>query len=303
MLEHLTILIPAYNESSNILNVLEELAPFVRSSGCKVIVINDGSTDDTASVVANFCGRNTGLPVKLIAHSRNRGYGAAIKSGVRATDTQYLVTIDADGQHALEDIDGLYSQFIFQEADLCIGNRQGKGSTPLRNSLKRVLLWVVNFFLKTNFSDLNSGMKLYRTEIVKRLIPFTPNGMPFSDAIVLLHQRFRFKIIEHPIRVRDRAGGKSTINYKTGIYTIAEVMNLVINFFPFKFFLYVSVFLFVLGAIWGIPYILLGKGLTTGASFIWLTSLNLLFFGIILENTVRLRYDRFEYPESKAIVP
>lgn len=203
--------------------------------------------------------------------------------------------MDADGQHNLNDLPKLYDELIREKADMCIGNRNFKGSTFSRNLIKKSVLYFVRRSTGITINDLNSGMKMYKTPIVQSLLKYTPNGMPFSDTIVLLHHQFRFKIAEQEIEINERASGESTINYKTAIYTIVEVASIIINFFPFKFFFYIAILLFAGGLIWGIPFIVTGHGLTTGTSFLMLASLNLFFFGIILENVVRARFENYRY--------
>jgi glycosyltransferase involved in cell wall biosynthesis len=299
MKENLSIVIPAYNESGSIAGVLENISRFVKENKLNVIVVNDGSTDATLDALTSFILSNPDYPLQVINHSVNRGYGGALKSGMRHVITRYLVTIDADGQHHVEDIATLYHQLCDEKADMCIGNRNFQGSSLSRNLIKRLVLYFVKKSTGIKVNDLNSGMKLYKTDIVQSLLKYAPNGMPFSDAIVLLHHQFRYKITESPIQISERRNGESTINYKTAVYTIAEVANMIINFFPFKFFFYIAVILFSFAVVWGTPLILSGNGLSTGTSFLLLASLNFSFFGIILENIVRSRFEDYTYKKSQ----
>lgn len=298
MTSDLSIVIPAYNEGKNIGKVLESLIAFAVPYRLCVIVVNDGSKDNTLEVLKAFQHQHPEMHLKVVSHSLNRGYGAAIKTGIQHTDTTYIVTIDADGQHDLNDIPVLYRKLVDEQADLCIGDRKFQGSSISRNLIKRLVLFFVRKATGIAINDLNSGMKMYKTSIAKKLIRYAPNGMPFSDVIVLLHHQFRYKIVEEEIHIRKRINGKSTINYKTAIQTIAEVAQIIINFFPFKFFCYIAVLLFLAGSVWGAPLILAGKGLSTGTSFLLLTSINFLFFGIVLESVVRSRFESFHYEET-----
>lgn len=295
MQANLSIVIPAYNESASILSVLESMISFVEEFKIHVIVVNDGSKDHTLQILQQFKSEHPNFRLQIISHSRNRGYGAALKSGILHSYTPYVVTMDADGQHRMEDLPKLFQKMKQEGADLCIGNRNFQGSSFSRNIIKKMVLYFVRKATGITISDLNSGMKMYKTPIVQSLLKYTPNGMPFSDTIVLLHHQFRYKIVEEDIEIRNRETGESTINYKTAIYTIVEVANIIINFFPFKFFLYIALLLFVLAIIWGLPLILIGHGLSTGTSFLLLASLNFFFFGIILENVVRSRFENYNY--------
>jgi glycosyltransferase involved in cell wall biosynthesis len=295
MKDSLTIVIPAYNEAGSIQSVLENMLDAVVRERLQVIVVNDGSKDETLQLLQAFQKCNPSFPLRIISHRLNRGYGGALKSGIYHANTPFVVTMDADGQHRLEDLPNLYETLINENADMCIGNRNFKGSTFSRNLIKKLVLYFVKQSTGIQVNDLNSGMKMYRTPIVQSLLRYTPNGMPFSDSIVLLHHQFRYKIVEREIEIKDRETGTSTINYKTAIHTIVEVANIIINFFPFKFFLYVSMLLFIAGAFWGIPLVIAGQGLSTGTSFLLLAGLILFFFGILLENVVRSRFENYTY--------
>ena len=291
---NLSIVIPAYNEGKSIGHVLENLLPFCMQTDTRVVVVDDGSRDDTYNQLQIFKAKYPEFQLRILRHSLNKGYGGALKTGIRAVETQYVITLDADGQHRPEDIPVLYQKLKQERAALCIGNRQGKGSSFSRNLVKAMILSVVKKSTGIQINDLNSGMKLYKTAIVQSLLKYTSNGMPFSDSIVLLHHQFRYRIIEEQITVLDRTEGESTINYKTAIYTLVEIANIIINFFPFRFFCSLAILFFSIGLLWGVPLILDGHGMSTGMSFLMLASMNFVFFGIILENVVRSRFENYQ---------
>ena len=296
MNSNLTIVIPAYNESQSIQSVLEEMQLFAWETNASVIIVNDGSKDNTKDILTQFKNQYPDFPLQVITHSLNRGYGGALKSGINHVQTKFVVTMDADGQHRLEDISEMFDKLIRENADMCIGNRNFMGSNFSRNLVKKIVLFFVKKSTGIEISDLNSGMKMYKTNIVQSLLKYTPNGMPFSDTIVLLHHQFRYKITEQVITINERTVGESTINYRTAINTIIEVANIIINFFPFKFFAYIALALLLFSMAWGIPLILAGHGLSVGTSFLLLASMNLIFFGLILENIVRSRFEHYSYP-------
>ena len=98
MKDSLTLVVPAYNEAENLPTVLPEMLEFCRQRQWQLILVDDGSTDDTSPVLCNF----EGLPDLLILrHKVNQGYGAALKTGIRKVKSSYVVTLDADGQHEL----------------------------------------------------------------------------------------------------------------------------------------------------------------------------------------------------------
>src|SRR5262245_32242851 len=113
----LTIIIPAYNEVDSLRNVLEELIPFCKVRGWEIIVVNDGSKDGTKELLSAFA---TTENLKILHHKVNKGYGGAIKTGIKSVTTKYCVTIDADGQHDLQDVESMFQKMIETDADLII---------------------------------------------------------------------------------------------------------------------------------------------------------------------------------------
>jgi glycosyltransferase involved in cell wall biosynthesis len=291
----LTIIIPCYNEAVNIPHVFPEIINFCEEFGYQLIAVDDGSADGTLMELKKF----TNSRLTVLRHSLNRGYGAAIKTGIHNCRTLWCVTIDADGQHNLQDIRMLMAAMEEEKADLVIGNRQGLGSSLFRNLGKFIILSFTKAFFKLPITDLNSGMKLYNTRIAQSLIHWTPNGMAFSDVVTLIHYQLRYKIVERNITINARTRGQSTINWRTAVYTISEIAFLVVNVIPFKFFGTLSLLLFLLGIIWGLPFALEGEGVTVGSALIFTTALIVLLQGMMMELLVRLKYQNYIYPIDK----
>ena len=125
------MIVPAFNEAENLEIVLPPLLELCRLNDWKIIIVNDGSSDNTKGVLASFMpfsvpgdGEGRGL-ITVIHHKLNKGYGAAIKSGISACDTEYCITIDADGQHRFEDIGRLFGCLKSNDADMIVGSRTG----------------------------------------------------------------------------------------------------------------------------------------------------------------------------------
>ncbi len=276
----------------NVPHVFPAIVQFCENNNFQLIVVDDGSRDDTMAELKKLPSVN----LHILRHSLNRGYGAAIKTGIQHCQTPRCVTIDADGQHSLLDILLLMKAMDEEQADLVVGNRQGMGSSPFRNLGKWIILSFTRAFFKLPIGDLNSGMKLYKSQVAKSLIHWTPNGMAFSDVVTLVHFQLRYKIIERNITINPRARGTSTINWRTAVYTISEIAFLVVNIIPFKFFSTLGLFFLFLGMIWGIPFALTGQGITVGSALLLLTALIVFLQGVMIELLVRLRYQNYVYP-------
>jgi glycosyltransferase involved in cell wall biosynthesis len=287
---NLTIIIPCYNESLNIPKVIPMVLDFSIKNNIDLIVVNDGSKDDSLNQLMKFKSDK----YTVISHKVNLGYGAAIKTGIRECATDFCITIDADGQHDLNDVLCLSEFQRLNDADLVIGNRNFGGSTKFRNFGKRLIYGFTTAFIKLNIKDLNSGMKLYRTHVVKSLIRWTPDSMAYSDIVTLMHVVLKYKIVEIDISINNRIEGKSTINYRTAIDTVKEISFIIVNIFPLRFFTIVSLILISGSMIWSMPFVLSGRGMTVGGSLLFLCGLIVFLQGIVLEIFCRSKFENYE---------
>ena len=292
MKEDLTIVIPAYNESESLPKVLSSIQSLAIQNRFKVIIVNDGSNDESQKLLDRLVERFT---FTSITHKVNQGYGAAIKTGIRATETNYVITIDADGQHRCDDILNLFETMKSTGADLIVGGRfNQKNSTLTRGVGKSVIRAFVRTLIKVPVYDINSGMKIYRTEFAKKYIRLAPDTMAFSDVMTIAFVYFGKFVKEVPITINKRIAGKSTINYKTGIDTIKEIMFIATVFAPYKFFSLLAISMLLVTLSWGIPFILLGKGVTSATASGILVSVLLWSLGVLAQLISGIRKDLIE---------
>ncbi len=285
-MKDLTIVIPAYNEEKALTSFLPELISFCETNGCRLIIVNDGSRDNTAGLLARF----QSVPgVVVLHHKVNRGYGGALKTGIGAVDTAYVITIDADGQHRLADVEELYKVLRETDADMVIGRREGYRESLYRKTGKAIIRSIARLLLPLQIRDLNSGMKVYRAALVRQFLHLCPDNMAFSDIITLIFIHQRHLVCEHPITVAARTGGKSTISTKTALDTAMEILHIVTLFNPMRVFFPPAFFFLIFSGIWGIPIILRGEGVSVGTLFLFVTGLILFFLGLIAEQLALIR--------------
>lgn len=283
----LSLVIPAYNEEESLKVFLPKVAEHCLNKGYELIVINDGSRDATAEVVEGVLGSKE---LRVLHHKVNRGYGAAIKTGVMAATTDLVITIDADGQHSVEDVDKLYQLMCQEDADMVVGSRQGQAVSSLYRGLgKSIIRTFAKLLMPIHIYDLNSGMKIYRTDLAQRYVRVCPDSMPYSDIITLLFINKRHRVLETPIEVGARLGGVSTINMQTAFQTVLEILHILIMFNPMRVFLPMSLICLLSGLLWGFPIILEGKGISTGAMLAIIAGLIVFFLGLIAEQLSWLR--------------
>lgn len=293
MNKDLTIIIPAYNEEKSLELYLPSVIEHCENKGYQLIIVNDGSKDKTLEILNSFAEKSNILQV--VSHKVNKGYGGAIKTGIKAAATEYVITIDADGQHYLEDVDKLFKEIVDKDADMIIGSRKGqKSSGFFRGIGKFIIRKIAQILLPFNFQDLNSGMKIYNTTLAKKYLDLCPNSMAYSDTIVLVFINYRHLVLEIPISIKQRTEGKSTIGIHTAIETVKEIINLVFLFNPLKIFFPLSVFIFLISLAWAFPIILRGNGLSVGALLGIMLSVILLFLGLVAEQISLLRKKTYE---------
>jgi len=283
----LTVIIPAFNEAQNLIVILPTLIDFCLHNNFKIIITNDGSTDNTRDVLGVFPESDS---FSIVHHKLNKGYGAAIKSGICACKTEYCITIDADGQHQFEDILKLYNCMISKDADMIVGSRRGsKSATYARGIGKSIIRMIAKILMNVPIHDINSGMKIYRTDLAMNYLRLTPDTMAYSDVITLVFINNRHLVLEEPITISNRLQGKSTIGIQTAFQTVMEIINIVILFNPMKIFLSLSFLCLFLTLAWGIPLMLLGRGVSVGTLLGSVSALLFFLLGLIAEQLSLLR--------------
>jgi glycosyltransferase involved in cell wall biosynthesis len=286
----LTIVVPVYNEGEVLHATASSIVEFCREREWNVVFVNDGSRDNTRAILEELRGLSN---VYVAHHKVNRGYGGALKTGIRQVTTPYLITMDGDGQHHLEDVERLFQFAIQNDADMVVGKREGVNTSTVYRALGKYLIRsFTKILMPLHVTDLNSGLKLYRTELAKRYITVSPDSMAFSNVITLVFLNERNFVLEHPIRISPRKQGQSTITTFTAFETVMQVLNITLMFNPLRVFLPVSIFCVLAGAGWGLPIILLGRGVSVGAMLAIVTGLIFFVLGLLASQLSAIRMER-----------
>jgi glycosyltransferase involved in cell wall biosynthesis len=169
-----TIIIPAYNEQDSIDFVLDHIREVMKETGFtyQLLVVDDGSTDGTVEIVES-------KQCEVIKHPSNRGYGAAIKSGIRRARYDIIIITDADGTYPAEEIPNLLE--LMTNYDMVVGARTGEEvHIPLvRRPAKWFIRNLARYFTHTNIPDLNSGLRAFRKDIALRFYSVLPDGFSY----------------------------------------------------------------------------------------------------------------------------
>jgi len=175
MKKRLSVIIPAYNESSTILDILQKVGGLeIPGIEMEIIVVNDCSTDDTKALVEKFISGQSSKNTKLLNQEKNRGKGAAIHKGIREASGDYLLIQDADLEYDPEEYPDLLKPVLNGQADVVYGSRF-VGANPHRilffwHSIgNKMLTTLSNMFTNLNLTDMETCYKLFRTEIIKKI--------------------------------------------------------------------------------------------------------------------------------------
>ncbi len=288
----ISIIVPAYNEEPSIAGVLKGLDAWRERA--EIIVIDDASTDRTAEI-AQAAG------VRVIRHLHNKGYGAGLKTGMRAAAGDVVVMMDADSEHSAEQISLLLDHL--GDNDMVVGAR-GKGSHAplLRRPGKWLLSQVANYLAETNIPDLNSGLRAVRRDVALRFLHILPNGFSFTTTLTLALFKEGYNTAYVPITTTPRVGTSTVNPIRDGVNTLMLIIRIVSLFDPIKVFLPTSMALFLIGAIYWI-----GSGLfrymqhiepafhiPTGAMFVMVSSVIVFMFGILADQVSAIRREKNE---------
>lgn len=229
--QSLTVLIPAYNEAKRLPGTLTRILSWAgRHPGSfgtiEVLVVDDGSSDGTATQVKE----QFGTAVRLKRRPQRGGKGAAIRTGVQATRTDWLLFVDADASIPIEEAQQLFDASA--NADLVIGSKRAPGSSihyPLtRRLLGAVGQGLIQLCVVRGFHDTQCGFKLFRTPAARQLFRAQRiDGFGFDFEVLFLAQRLGYRIAEVPIRCKHQAGG--TIGYGTYLSVLKELCTLQAN--------------------------------------------------------------------------
>jgi glycosyltransferase involved in cell wall biosynthesis len=271
-----SIIIPAYNEEISIGDLLSDLQSKGLTEKYEVLVIDDGSTDRTAEIIKDF-------PVKLIRHGSNKGYGAALKSGVRKAKGDKVIMLDSDGQHDPVYIEQLIS--LLAEFDMVIGER-GVDSHHVSNRKKGkyIIRKVGEYLVDQKLPDFNSGFRGFNRELLASMLHIMPNGFSFSTTSTLAFLKEGYSIGTFPIKVIERQGRPSSVSFvKDGPKTFLLLFRIIMLFNPMKIFFPGSIAASIAGLLWGFyGYHVYGRFAISGTVLLTF-GMFMFFFGLIAD--------------------
>ncbi len=219
--EKLLVIIPAFNEEASLGRVISSIRENVPQAD--IVVVNDGSSDSTAAIAEK-------AGVVVLSHIYNLGIGATMQTGYRYAEVKgydITVQVDADGQHPADQIGRIIDPIIKRRADMVVGSRF-LGTGDYRPSFARstgmaIFSRVVSAIIKERVTDTTSGFRASGRRCIRYFSYHYPDDYPEVEALVLIH-KLGFSIMEVPVRMEERAGGRSSITPVKSVYYMIKVL-------------------------------------------------------------------------------
>ena len=278
-----SIIIPVYNEAENLEKLLTQISSLALPR-TEVIVIDDGSTDRSAEIALN-------AGVNVIRHPYNIGNGAAVKSGIRASRGNRILLMDGDGQHRPEDIPRLLAEA--PNYHMVVGTRaRGSKLRYHRYAANQVYNLLASYVTRFKVQDLTSGFRVLSRRDAHRFIDLLPNTFSYPTTLTLAFLRSGFTVKYVPIQTFYRAGQSKISLVTDGIRFLLIITKITTLFSPFRVFLPVSMFFFLVG-FGHYLYTYFTQGRFTNMSVFMLTTAVIIFMlGLVSEQIALLRMER-----------
>ena len=280
----ITVGIPAYNEEKNLAKIIVKLKKMVD----QILVCDDGSTDSTCAIAES-------LGVTVIKHPKNLGYGSAIRSiflKAREINSKVLVTIDADGQHKIEDVNKIIKPIVDGQADISIGSRfldKHDNAPKYRKLGINIITKVTNSSLSEKITDAQSGFRAYNNKVLQSLTP-SDSGMGISTEILIKSSNLGFKIAEVPTEIQYE-GDTSTQNpVSHGTEVLMSTLKYISIERPLRFYGIPSFIFFVIGLTFTFSSIQYYAEVGRLNPNVTLVAVGTLLIGVILAVTAILLY-------------
>jgi glycosyltransferase involved in cell wall biosynthesis len=283
--KRISIVVPAYNEEQSIGKVVVGLKSLGKD--VEVIVVDDGSTDNTYREICRQA-------IKVIRHPYNKGYGAALKSGIHKSRGNFICFFDADSQHSIEDLKEMIQQI--GDYDAVIGMRTAESHVQsVRRPGKKILGLVANYLSNYKIPDLNCGLRILKRKVLLSIIHLLPDGFSFSTTTTIAMYKMGYTIKWVPVTTSPRIGKSTVKQFKHGSETLMLITRLITLFDPLKVFLPLSIFLIFLGGTYQFVLIIFkGFHIVGGAILTILAGILIFFFGILADQIAALRRDQIK---------
>lgn len=277
----LSVVLPAKNEAATIADVIKGILEYCAQA--QVVVVDDGSTDNTAALAAD-------AGAMVISHPYSKGNGAAIKTGARAATGDVIVFMDGDGQHAPSDIPRLLAR-LEEGYDLVVGARQqGSQASVGRGLANGFYNRLASYMTGHSVEDLTSGFRAVRAEKFREFLYLLPNGFSYPTTSTMAFFRAGYAVAYEPIHAAQRVGKSHIKPLKDGVRFLLIIFKIGTLYSPLKLFAPISLLAFLVATVW-YGYTLMMEGRFTNMSALLYTGSVMVFLmGLISEQITALMY-------------
>ena len=287
-----SIILPIFEEEKTIEGVIVEIVETLLNNllNYEIVAVEDGSKDQSLTILRQLQSRYPGK-IRVAHHTYNKGYGAALRTGIRIAKGDIVVCMDSDGQHTAQSIPEMLA--LIPQYDMVIGYRtesyQGSWYRNLGNRIyNRFASWLSNF----KIMDLTSGFRAMRREAVTHFLPLYPSGFSASLTVTLAFLKAGYSLTYIPVHVHPRAGGKSKVSvFRDGGRFFMLLLRMVMLYEPMRIFLPISGILALLGVIaWVLGIWNEGRLIFPNSTiFLLIAALLTLLLGLIANQLVNTR--------------
>jgi glycosyltransferase involved in cell wall biosynthesis len=276
-----SIVIPAFNESDAIASVIDVLRG--AAAWREIIVVDDGSGDDTAD-------RATAAGATVVRLPYNMGNGAAVKNGIRRASGEYILIVDADGQHPPEDALRLVARL--GAYDLVIGARSAETqATQARRAGNGALNHLASYLTGRDIPDLTSGFRGARAAALREFLHLLPNGFSTPTTTTLAFIKAGYAVTFEPIHARQRSGQSKIRLARDGAKFLVIIFKIVTLFSPLRIFLPLSLAAFAIGAAYAVWTIATQSHVTNSSVLLILFAVVVFLVGLVSEQISALRFE------------
>ncbi len=283
MKKQLSVIIPAYNEEKAIEETIKGLKKELTKLDLdyEIIVINDGSTDKTKKILEKIDG------IRIINHPYNKGYGAALKTGISQAKGNWILITDSDGTYPTESIPELLK--YTNEYDMISGARQGTYKPFHGRPAKWILNKIASYLTNRKIPDLNCGLRMFKKNMALEFWHLFPAGFSFTTTLTIAALANNYSVKFVPIKYYKRKGKSSLKPYKSFIEFIALIIRMIMYFKPLKFLVPAGSLITGLGFFYIIYGLIKLQNITDGAMVLLLAGLQIIFIGLVADLIVKSR--------------
>ena len=279
--DSVTIVLPAFNEGESIGGLVTELR--ASAPWHEVLVIDDGSSDGTGNAAQDAGAR-------VVRHPYNKGNGAAIKTAIRSSHSEWIAIVDADGQHRPDDAKRLVSWL--GDFDLVIGARDPKTqATAGRRIGNAILNRLATYLTERPIPDLTSGLRAARRDYLLEFIHLLPNGFSTPTTTTLAFIKAGYNVAFEPIGARPRVGTSKIHLASDGAKFLLILLKVITIFSPLRIFAPISALTFLVGAAYGAWNFIYHARIPNGAVLLLMFSVMIILVGLISEQISTLRFE------------